>query len=106
MPLTKCRACGKEISTEATACPSCGHPMAKLVAKRTPKWGCLVVILVIIGSVTWVVVTDYKSGGDNDVFDINKPETITGIIHEATAYPTATLRNGRLSLTYSIDPWL
>jgi hypothetical protein len=26
MPLTKCAACGGQISTEAEACPHCGHP--------------------------------------------------------------------------------
>ncbi len=26
MPLIKCPACGREISTEAEACPGCGHP--------------------------------------------------------------------------------
>jgi hypothetical protein len=24
--LTKCRACGKEVSTRATSCPNCGEP--------------------------------------------------------------------------------
>src|SRR5262249_42796301 len=26
MPLINCSACGREISTEAEACPQCGHP--------------------------------------------------------------------------------
>jgi hypothetical protein len=26
MPLINCPACGREISTEAEACPQCGHP--------------------------------------------------------------------------------
>jgi hypothetical protein len=26
MPLVQCPACGREISTEAEACPQCGHP--------------------------------------------------------------------------------
>lgn len=26
MPLIKCPACGREISSEADACPQCGHP--------------------------------------------------------------------------------
>ena len=26
MPLIECAACGREISTEAEACPQCGHP--------------------------------------------------------------------------------
>jgi hypothetical protein len=26
MPLIPCPACGREISTEAAACPQCGHP--------------------------------------------------------------------------------
>jgi hypothetical protein len=29
MPLIKCPACGKDVSTQATSCPNCGHPLAK-----------------------------------------------------------------------------
>jgi hypothetical protein len=35
MPLTKCPACHKEISTQAASCPNCGHPLAKS-AVNTP----------------------------------------------------------------------
>ena len=28
MSLTKCPSCGSDVSTEAAACPKCGHPLA------------------------------------------------------------------------------
>src|SRR5579863_4931411 len=59
MPLITCPACGKEISTAATACPNCGHPIQKPRAARSSRVGvgCLVVVgiivvLSIIGSVS------------------------------------------------------
>jgi len=42
MALTKCRECGKEISTEAKACPHCGAKPGSSTAK---------IILVLVGSV-------------------------------------------------------
>jgi hypothetical protein len=41
MALTKCRECGREISTTAAVCPNCG-------AKQTRTSGCAIVVLVII----------------------------------------------------------
>jgi len=35
MALVKCPECSNEISEEATSCPKCGHPVAKLKAKST-----------------------------------------------------------------------
>ena len=32
MPLINCTECGKQVSTEAKACPNCGHPVAKMDA--------------------------------------------------------------------------
>ena len=32
MPLINCTECGKQVSTEAKACPNCGHPVAKMHA--------------------------------------------------------------------------
>ena len=34
MSLTKCPACSTRLSSRATACPSCGHPLRKGTAKR------------------------------------------------------------------------
>ncbi|MGD0106391.1 MAG: zinc ribbon domain-containing protein [Rhodopila sp.] len=107
MPLTQCPACGKEISTEATACPKCGHPLEKLAARKNQqkgRLGCFTIILIVAGFVTWAVITDNKSGENSTTFDVNEPQTITSIIHGATAHPTATFDNGKLSLTYSIEP--
>ena len=39
MPLIGCPACGRQISTEAEACPQCGHPN-NLVAEGTPRRKC------------------------------------------------------------------
>lgn len=41
MSMIKCRECGKEISTEASACPNCG-------AKVKKTSGCLAIVLVAI----------------------------------------------------------
>jgi hypothetical protein len=106
MPLTKCLACRKEISTEAIACPSCGHSVKRQAAPEAKKNGCLVVVLVVVTFVTFDFLADKISGRGSNAFDINKPETIASIIHEAVASPNATFRDGKLSLTYSIDPWL
>lgn len=38
MPLTNCPECGRQISTEAEACPQCGHPMRSVAPKQAgPK---------------------------------------------------------------------
>jgi hypothetical protein len=35
MSLTKCPACGKDVSTQAVSCPNCAHPLAKSKPKQT-----------------------------------------------------------------------
>lgn len=64
MALIKCEACGKEISTEASACPGCGDPTRR--GKDTSKEeeqkhrsnlqgaGCLMIILAFILGLTVV----------------------------------------------------
>ena len=49
MALTKCKECGKEVSTRAKTCPNCGSPV-----KSRPLVGCLIIILSIafIGIIT------------------------------------------------------
>ncbi|MEY2482372.1 MAG: Double zinc ribbon [Verrucomicrobiota bacterium] len=37
MPLINCTECGKQVSTEATACPNCGHPVAKMDASSSVR---------------------------------------------------------------------
>lgn len=34
--LIKCAECGRDVSDAATACPSCGHPVARVEPKWTP----------------------------------------------------------------------
>ena len=53
MALIKCADCGKEMSSEAPACPSCGKPNAATVAKKktsTRDAGCLLMVLGLLGS--------------------------------------------------------
>jgi hypothetical protein len=58
MPLIKCPACGKDVSTQAASCPNCGHPVAKSPtfesrkpAPRSPKQiAAIVIILLVIGA--------------------------------------------------------
>jgi hypothetical protein len=40
MPLIRCTACGREISTEAAACPQCGHPNQPASLAPTPCKSC------------------------------------------------------------------
>lgn len=50
MALIKCRECGKDVSTEATACPGCGAPPAQPEKQKqgSPLVG-VIVMAVIIG---------------------------------------------------------
>jgi hypothetical protein len=45
MALIKCKECGNQISSDATACPNCGKPVKKTSATAS---GCLVVIVVVV----------------------------------------------------------
>lgn len=59
MALIKCEDCGKEISSDAKACPECGSPQNR----RKSKQGCLgclgvIVLAVIISSIMWLVGED------------------------------------------------
>ncbi|GEM_PF-1743372 len=60
MALVSCKECGKEISDQAAACPSCGAPVAKGAAQPavpTPvgqrKVGCgtVIVVLLVLGAI-------------------------------------------------------
>ena len=52
MPLMKCPACGREVSTQAASCPNCGHPLAKSGATKPQSksrlGGLLAILLVLI----------------------------------------------------------
>jgi zinc-ribbon domain len=45
MALIKCKECGNQISSDASACPNCGKPVKKTSPAAS---GCLVVIIVIV----------------------------------------------------------
>lgn len=52
MPLIKCPACGKDVSTQAASCPNCGHPLAKSGATKPPSkaylGGLLAISLIVL----------------------------------------------------------
>lgn len=53
MALIKCPECAKEMSSDATACPSCGKPnevAAKKKSTSTRDAGCLLMVLALLGS--------------------------------------------------------
>jgi len=53
MALTKCPDCGKEVSSVAPTCPSCGHPIAahttELTSKKWKSMKLAAIALVILG---------------------------------------------------------
>lgn len=108
MPLIKCPACQHDISDQAQACPNCGHPLAKQTTKAPKKHGCLGIatLLALAIAVGIPIIANLNKTGVTASFDPSKPETITAIISETTAHPTASFEAGKLSLTYSIDPWM
>lgn len=58
MALTKCRECGGQVSTEATACPHCGAvPTRRGRGTRTP-----LISFVVVGLIVWVLVATWHSG--------------------------------------------
>jgi hypothetical protein len=53
MPLVNCPACEHPTSSEATACPQCGHPFKALTIEATAKeWKFLKIIgaIIVLGS--------------------------------------------------------
>jgi hypothetical protein len=66
MALIKCKECGKELSSAATACPHCGKPAPK---QTTPAAkGCLTIIIVIV-VLAWIG----HCSSSNDVKPENTP---------------------------------
>lgn len=103
MSLIKCLACGRAISAEASACPQCGHPVKKTAEKSAKKGGCLLIVIIFVG---WTVYSFNKDNRNVQTFEASNPSTITAIISESSAKPTATFEDGRLLLTYNLDPWM
>ncbi len=104
--LTECPACGKPLSSEAVTCPNCGHPTPKPKPQRK-KGGCgsVVVLCIVIIIVVGIIYGSSHDAG-RPKYDPANPLTITAIIGSSDAGATASLANGVLTLTYSIDPWL
>ena len=70
MPLVNCPSCKRRLSTEATTCPKCGHPLPegwgeeafeKVVRQR---FGCLVTVAVIVGVIVALSYCSSRDGGD------------------------------------------
>ncbi len=94
--LTKCSACGGQVSEAVETCPHCGHPFASIRAKAKQKKceaeeakasqsqlaGCLVIfiILVIAGAVWWSSVSDGggSSGPEEREQDTKETHRISG----------------------------
>lgn len=56
MALKKCRECGKQVSTRAAACPSCGAPVkAKKNSLARSGCGCLILILILMAVSSGVI---------------------------------------------------
>lgn len=61
MAMTKCRECGAEISSKATACPKCGNPMAKSARKR----GCgTLFVYGIVGTIALMALMPFIGSDD------------------------------------------
>jgi hypothetical protein len=61
MPLIKCPACGKDVSTQATSCPNCGHPLAGGANKARSK-SSLGGLLTILGGIIALTVAVTQLG--------------------------------------------
>jgi hypothetical protein len=77
MALTKCKECGREVSTKAKICPNCGSPV-----KSRPFVGCLTIIL----SIAFIgIITSLFYGNKSDKRSETKtltPETLKEIRKE------------------------
>lgn len=59
MPLIKCPACGKDISTQAVSCPNCGHPLVKSGAKPQSKSRVGGLLAILLGVIVVVVIVNH-----------------------------------------------
>lgn len=66
MSLVTCAECGREVSSAATQCPHCGHPMRGAINARDPVHfaGIVVAILIVLG----IVVMAMAQCGENASF--------------------------------------
>ncbi len=67
MALIKCPACGSDVSSDAPACPKCGHPIAS--ANKSSKklsGGWWLVIIVAIISIFGFLIPEYGKSGSSD----------------------------------------
>lgn len=58
MAMTKCRECGREISTEAAACPHCGAPTGRAAKRHS---GCAIVIAAALLALVYAMLSGYCS---------------------------------------------
>ena len=57
MPLIKCPSCEADVSSEAKACPKCGHPLNKAKARPLGK---IILLLVLVGLLVVVAKLSYS----------------------------------------------
>lgn len=62
MAMQKCKECGNEVSSQAAACPTCGAPVKKKT--RTVAWGCLTLVVLLVGLVIIVSLTPTTQPAD------------------------------------------
>ena len=74
MALKKCKECGKEVSTKAKECPSCGAPV-----KSSSSIGCLTIIAVIflIGIIGFLFNNDKSDKSINNTSIPVAPKAVT-----------------------------
>ena len=71
MALTKCKECGKQVSTKAESCPTCG---AKLKNKGNRMGcGCFLVLIFVIGIIGTIFKGGNNKGGNNSTVPTSPP---------------------------------
>lgn len=90
--LTKCKDCGKEISTSAKACPHCGKPQRKTS-------GCVWLMLILLGIMLIGMMSGKNNKSSTTETTVSRPSRPA-----ATATPDAlTMMDGVFIGEYSKD---
>jgi hypothetical protein len=83
MALQPCPECGHQMSTGASACPSCGAPAEKKSARVSPGCGgCLVVVLVLL--VIGVVASPGSGPEESEASQASRARTFAALACEAS----------------------
>ena len=106
MAIKKCRECGKDVSTEAKACPHCGAPSpVRQEMSPAASLGCLTVLAAIVATIWWISAsTSAPSCFDNYSLCKNNADLINhyrGIAAATTACQDAVNQSAR----YGAPKW-